>query len=178
MTRVTQNSPDEWASFLDPDEHIIWQGRPATGLRLKPRNLIKSPFGIFFLGYAIFWTSNSARTGGTGFLMFGLPFIAAGLWLVFGKHIFDSLRRGRTHYTLTNKRAFIATDLFGRKLQSFVIHKNSPLEYHPGPPDTIIFAIQDIQTDDETVYQDIGFELIDDGPHVYELLREIQGKAS
>lgn len=170
---------NEWAPFLDADETILWQGRPETGLRLKPKALTTSAFGVFFLGFALFWTYMAGSAGGSGiFPMFGLPFIAIGLWLVLGTHVYDMYRRARTHYTLTSKRAFIATNVLSRKLDYYIVLPTTPVSFHPDPPASIYFAKEERQNGDGVTLEDVGFERIDDGAHVYELIRGIQKDAA
>ena len=63
--------------------------------------MIMIPFGLFFLGFALFWTVSASMAGGF-FGLFGLPFIAVGLYLVFGRNLVGK----RTYYVITNKRVY------------------------------------------------------------------------
>ena len=59
------------------------------------------PFGLFFLAFSLFWTAGASMTGGL-FGLFGLPFIAVGLFLVFGKNIIGK----KTYYVITNRKIY------------------------------------------------------------------------
>jgi hypothetical protein len=36
-------------------ERVLWEGRPATGLLLRPIELFLIPFGLFWGGFAVAW---------------------------------------------------------------------------------------------------------------------------
>jgi len=59
------------------------------------------PFGLFFLVFAIFWTATASMTGGL-FGLFGLPFIALGAYIVFGKNMVGK----KTYYVITNRKIY------------------------------------------------------------------------
>lgn len=165
-----------WEGILDEGERILWQGRPDTRLRLKPAGLVGMAFGVSFAGFALFWMIMAAQAGG-GFWMFGLLHFAIGLALALGPLIWDPFRRSRTWYTLTDRRAFIATDLplQGKRLKSYPIDEDTLLEFTPGEPATVSFAQETRRGNNgrrHTVR--IGFERIPDGERVYRLIRDIQ----
>jgi hypothetical protein len=96
--------------FLGPNERLIWVGRPKAGVILQSTDLLQIPFGLFFLAFALFWeflALSSSRGAPTFFAFWGLPFIAVGLYVAIGRFFYDSLRRSRTFYGLTNQRVLI-----------------------------------------------------------------------
>ena len=165
---------DPWAGFLDPGETILWQGRPNGNLRFKWGNIAISVFGVFFFGFAVHWTNMAAQTDDFIFPLFGLPFMVIGAYMVVGVHFFDAYKRRKTFYTLTTKRAFIATDVLFKSMKSFPITKETDLEYLPGPPATIYFARQKKRSNNGSYLVRIGFELIEDGEEVYQHFHTIQ----
>ncbi len=180
--------PGGWAPYLDEGEKLLWTGQPEPGLRFRGANVVKSVFGLFFLGFSVFWvvmamTITGAGAGAFGtmglvFPLFGLPFVAVGLYLVVGHFFWEAYVRKHTRYALTGKRAFIATAVFGRKLKSYPVTKSMPLEFEPGPPDTIWFAEEDRRGSKGRRYTvKRGFEMIADGDEVYRLIRRIRGEA-
>ena len=40
------------------DEHIAWEGRPYTGLILRPMELFLIPFSLLWGGFALFWNAS------------------------------------------------------------------------------------------------------------------------
>ena len=117
--------PAAWQGILDPRERIVWQGRPDQGFSRRGREHPAPPlFALFFAGFAVFWMSMAARSGGP-FWMFGLIHFSVGLGRCSGRRC--SAPRAdvaRTWYTLTDRRAFIATDLAfkGRDAQELPDH--------------------------------------------------------
>ena len=98
-------------------------------------------FGLAFAGFALFWMIMAAQAGGL-FWAFGLIHFSVGLGIAFAPPFWNAWRRRHTWYTLTNRRAFIATDMpvRGRRLQSYPISRDTVLAYDAQDPATIHFA--------------------------------------
>ncbi len=174
--RMEETGASGWEGILDPDETILWQGRPDTGIHFRPAHLVTVIFGLAFAGFALFWMIVAAAAGG-GFWMFGLLHFAVGLGLTLGPFLWGPFRRRRTWYTLTDRRAFIATDLplVGKRLKSYPLTGDRALDFLPGPPATIHFARETRQGSKGRRYQvPVGFEFIEDGEAVYRLMRDLQ----
>jgi len=181
---------EQWRQLLDPDERLLWDGQPVGGIRFTPKSIGASLFGLFFLGFAIFWTLGAASpllTGWTGrmptgmgwffifFPLFGLPFIAAGYWMVFGQHLSNARQRRHTRYALTNKRAIITNWAGRRSLKSYPIGPDTVVDYQPGAEATIWFSTKvTTDSDGDTVTERAGFEHFEDGEAAYAAIRRIQ----
>lgn len=95
-----QNNEYEFArAYFLPDEYELWRGR-SKGMNPNQK-LVMIPFGIFFLMFALFWTISASSVGGF-FGVFGLPFIAVGAYIVFGRNIVGK----KTCYVITNKKIY------------------------------------------------------------------------
>lgn len=164
-----------WDGILDPDEEILWQGRPDPAIVLKVDSIVMTVFGLFFAGFALFWMVMAAQAGGF-FWMFGLIHFAVGVGITFGAFLKKPLQNRRTWYSLSNKRAFIATDypIRGRRLRSWPINGDTALSMDEGELSTITFATRAYRHKGRNRTRNIGFERIADGPHVYRLMRDIQ----
>ena len=189
-TGVTRDTAAGWAPYLDPGELLLWDGAPARGIRFEMRMLGQSAFGLFFLGFALFWMAGASGVlwgnGGGGppdvfayiFPLFGLPFVAVGAWMVFGHILWDAWVRSRTRYALTNRRAIIASQTFARSLKSWPIDANTELDYRPGSHATLYFAeetrVHRGRRRTRLHAEPIGFRFIADGDHVYQLFRSVQ----
>jgi hypothetical protein len=180
-----------WEGILDPDEKVLWQGQPEPGVRYEWRKRSKPLFFGMFTIVSIYIVAQLAREGGLQWI-FGLPFVLIGLYHLVFIHYWQDYVRRHTHYTVTSKRAIIATDVLGRKtLKSYPLSENTEpeLEERNGLTD-IYFAEKLRQVLDDrrdgirgtrTARQQIGFERLRDGRKVYEILRraraEMQGDA-
>ena len=191
---MTTAPREEWQQLLDPDERLLWVGTPATGIRFTPKAIGVSAFGLFFFGFAIFWTLGAATPllqGFTGempkgfswffvlFPLFGIPFIAVGYHMVIGQYFRDARLRRHTRYALTNRRALITNWAGKRSLKSFPISAATVIDYQPGPEATIYFATEvSKDSDGDTSHERIGFEHVPNGDAAYAVIRQIQNGAA
>lgn len=168
----------DWEGILDEGEDIRWQGRPDGAVVWKVSNFASLLFGAVFSGFALFWMIMAAQAGG-GFWMFGLIHFFVGIGVAIGPVFWNTLRRRKSWYTLTNKRALIATDMptKGRVLKSYPITKDTMFEFISGDPASISFATDQRRRKNGTYKVKIGFERIEDAKQVYALMRDIQKEA-
>ena len=174
---------DPWDGILDRDEKILWQGRPDSQIRINLKMLPLMVFGVVFAGFALIWMIMASFAGGF-FWMFGLLHFSAGMAIIIGPTFAGPYRRARTWYTLTNKRALIATDFkrLGRNLKSYPITKDAPIELNEAALSTIYFVEKTSYSKTygkhgntrKTGSTKIGFELIEDGAEVAQHIRRIQ----
>ncbi|PRY24331.1 hypothetical protein CLV78_103197 [Aliiruegeria haliotis] len=173
------DAPPGWDGLLDDGEEILWQGRPSGQVSfrgLEPGNVLT---GLVMFGFAVFWISGAMRASigdgnifGIIFPLFGLPFLWVGFDKAGGKVLIDAYRRKRSWYTLTNRRAFIATEILGqRDRNSWPIHAGTVLDLEDGALQSIRFADRRKTARGQNR---IGFELIPDGREVLGLMRQIQ----
>lgn len=174
---MSSPTPSGWDGLLDDGETILWQGRPDTKLSFANINIVNTLIGLFFMGFSLFWMGMAlAIAGGFGtsdftgilpfiFPLFGLPFFCIGFYNSIGHIFWDAYLRSKTHYTLTSKRAFIATDhpRKGKLLVDHDITADTRLTLKIGPPDSVFF--RDAK---------LGFKRIQDGRTVHKLMRQIQ----
>lgn len=176
MPDDVSDSMHEWFGILQTGERIIWQGRPSGQLRLRLGDYPIILFGLFFSGFALFWMSMASRAGG-GFWMFGLIHFSAGLALTTAPLIWRPFIRRRTFYTLTDRRAMIASDLpvRGRRLDIYPIDRMSKLSLDPGSPGSVWFARKSSwATFNRSAH--VGFELIPDAARVFGLIARQEEK--
>ncbi|MBO5867917.1 MAG: hypothetical protein J6Q54_03290 [Oscillospiraceae bacterium] len=126
-------------SYLRPGEQILWRGRPEKGNYLTSRDIILIPFSIFWCGFALFWEF-SAMQSGIGFMsFFGLPFVAIGLYMVFGRFLHAAYLRDKTQYVITNKKLIIKK---GQRITIYTRNDLPPmtLQIHKNGNGTIEFT--------------------------------------
>jgi hypothetical protein len=107
------------AQHLDPGEQLLWSGKPREGVRLRAHDAFLIPFSILWCGFAIFWESAVISKGAPFFFMlWGIPFILAGLFFVFGRFFLDASNRAHTFYGVTSERILIVSGIFSQRIQS------------------------------------------------------------
>ncbi|WP_116132482.1 aspartate carbamoyltransferase catalytic subunit [Tropicimonas sp. IMCC34043] len=174
-------TPNGWQDILEPGETVLWQGRPDGRIawsRFEPRRVL---FGTLFTGFAIFWVTTAAMAGaGDGAMavilpLFGLPFVVIGFRLAGGDELWRAVLRRHSWYTLTDRRAFIATKMFGRRgLQSWPVTPATILDLEDGPRATIWFAERRPRPGHGKGDRRVGFVGIEDGAAVLHLMRQVQ----
>jgi hypothetical protein len=112
------------------DERIVWEGKPYSGLVLRPIEAFLIPFSLMWGGFAAFWNASVWATGADlSFKLFGLPFLIAGLYITVGRFLLDMLIRNNTTYFVTNKRVLIARGASRSNLKSLDIKRLPSLEF-------------------------------------------------
>lgn len=100
-------------THLNPDEKVIWSGKPVKKAFILP-GLASIPFGLIFVGFSIFWMWGASLGGAPDFFtLFGLPFILIGIAVTFGPTILQLMRYKNTEYMITNKRLITQTGAIG-----------------------------------------------------------------
>jgi len=97
---------------LDSGEKLLWAGMPKQGTIFRGMDVFMIPFSLLWGGFAIFWEymvlamAPQAQDTPEGFAiifpLFGIPFVIIGLYMIFGRFIYDSKKRSKTFYGLTN----------------------------------------------------------------------------
>lgn len=126
-------------AYLVEGEQILWKGKPEKGKVFHKQDIIMIPFSVFWLGFSLFWEFTAIKSGAPMFFsLWGLPFIAVGIYLLIGRHIMSLYLRNKTFYVVTNKRLIIKK---GNKLQMCNASELPPMEVqlHKNGNGTIIF---------------------------------------
>ncbi len=162
--------------LLNPQETILWQGRPDAWPYVTAAQLATIVQGMIALGIFLYLIAR---------LQMGIP----PLWdvrvivlvVVFKtvpiEIVASVLRRRRSSYALTGARAIIATQsLFGRRVQSFPLRPAFPLDFIQGRRlSSLYFApakpglLSALRGKTAP-----GFERITDGARVFALVRQLQ----
>jgi uncharacterized membrane protein len=90
---------------LSSGEHLEWVGRPDPTKHFTPADVFLIPFSILWGGFSIFWEASAIGGGGGPFFaLWGIPFVAIGLYFIFGRFIYKANRKRRTIYAVTSRR--------------------------------------------------------------------------
>jgi hypothetical protein len=113
---------------LDPGERLLWSGQPRQGIRFQSQDLLLIPFTVMWCGFAVFWEYMALNKGGPIFFgLWGLPFVAAGLYIVFGRFWVAARQRANSYYGVTNERVLIVSGLFSREIKSLQLRTLSDI---------------------------------------------------
>lgn len=172
-----------WENFLEPDEKILWHGRPDAEALWSPTATSRAAVGIPFMIFGgvmlrVTWPQHGNFEGMTPVWIIAGVMIAFGLFYSISAPFRDRARRMRTWYTLTDTRAVIATDIKRRQFTSYPITPDNDITLPLLGAKTSVWFAKKVtpprDRDDTSSVKLIGFELIKDAPHVYDLLKQVQ----
>lgn len=97
---------DQVRAELQPGERVLWSGRPDSRSLFVTSDLYLVPFSLLWCGFAIFWEASVLSSHGNAFFdVWGVPFVAVGLYMVAGRFIVRQRLIRRTAYAITEQRA-------------------------------------------------------------------------
>jgi hypothetical protein len=125
-------SPTEIASTLARElassERLLWSGQPKQGTVFRASEWFMMPFSLMWGGFAFFWEWQVLQTDAPAFfVLWGIPFVLVGIYLIFGRFIVEAKQRASTLYGVTNERVLIVSGLFTRKVKSLALRTLSDL---------------------------------------------------
>lgn len=176
------------AKELRGGERLVWSGQPRQGIRLQAADVALIPFSIMWGGFAIFWEWSVITAGAPFFFMlWGIPFVLVGIYVMVGRFFVDARQRANTYYGLTDQRVIIITGLWKRQVKSLPIHLLSDVSItERGTGGTITFgatppfygALAGSSWPGMGRYQPPAFEGISEARRVYDLLQEAQQRVA
>ena len=111
-------------AYVEPGERLLWQGRPATGIRFQIIDLLAVPLSLIWFGGALYWeniivTNVLPQQPLLALLpiLFGGYFVLSGLYFFLGRFFDNALIRRTAEYAVTNRRIMILKGRFSRSLR-------------------------------------------------------------
>jgi hypothetical protein len=169
---------------LGQDEQLLWSAQPRGGVAFRSEDFFLVPFSLLWGGFAIFWEWGVTTSGaGLFFQLWGIPFVAVGLYMIVGRFAYDAWLRSKTFYGLTNERAVIVRRTFGEVVRSIPLaslgdytlsvgnDKTGTITFGNGEPS--YYAMLAPWRGDSTRSAP-RFELIDGAQGVYDQIRDAQ----
>lgn len=171
---------------LGRGERLLWSGGPKQGLFFRPSDIVMVPFSLLWAGFAFFWEYAVSQIRGTPIivLLWGVPFMLIGLYMVAGRFLVEAQLRRRACYGLTDQRVLILGGLFNRQVKSLPLASlgEITISERADRRGTIMFGPSTLGTAmvRGASWPGMGrsgppvFDLIDDARRVYRLIRETQ----
>jgi hypothetical protein len=100
-------------SRLRPGERVLWEGQPNVRSYSMRGAWYLIPFSLLWGGFAIFWEVTAVSSGAPLFFwLWGIPFVAIGLYFIFGRILVARREAARTFYAITDRRVIIQSGAF------------------------------------------------------------------
>ena len=158
--------PDHFQGDLLSGERVLWTGQPDPTRLFAADDFFLVPFSLMWGGFALFWEASvlglvfpSGRDGGPPLFMvlWGIPFVLMGLYMIAGRFVVKRLRRRSTTYALTTQRALIATEFTQRRLHAAFLNTIPSVNktVRGDGSGTIVFGNSNWMT---SMYQDSGMD--------------------
>ena len=173
-----------------PGETLLWEGAPVPGLHRRGLAIFLMIFGLPFLiiGIALFFYGllqlhKAATVSDAGLALFttafALPFGGFGAVLVFGPLIEARTASRDIRYALTTRAAYVVRQGRFPSLKVYPILPDTALELEPGKRASTVWLHSRLErdSDGDLGTTKAGFENIAEGEKVFELIRDLQGKA-
>lgn len=94
-------------SYLHEGETLLWSGRPYRSHPYRP-SIAAMVFMLFWCGFSVFWTVTASLSAGW-FGLFGLPFVAVGVFMLYQLLLGQRNRFYNTIYAVTDNRMIVLT---------------------------------------------------------------------
>jgi len=125
--------PEDIRSQLSAGERVLWSGQPRQGIIVRGADAFMIPFSLMWGGFAVFWEASVISSNAPAFfVLWGVPFVLVGIYLIVGRFFAESRQRARTFYAVTNERVLIVSGLFSRKIKSLNLRTLSDLSLSEG----------------------------------------------
>lgn len=174
---------------LGRDERLLWSGAPKQGLFFRTSDFLAVPFSLMWGGFALFWeySVSSAKDAPIFMMLWGVPFVLVGLYIIVGRFFADAYQRKRTYYGVTDQRIVILSGLFSREVKSLPLTTLSDITFSErsdrrgtimfGPSGFGFSMMGNAPWPGASKRMPPAFDLIDNASHVYALIREVQQSA-
>lgn len=106
-------------THLSTNEQILWSGQPRQGVIIRGADAFLIPFSLLWGSFVIYWEFLAIESDAPLiFVLFGVPFVLIGIYLMVGRFIVEAKQRAHTYYAVTNVRILIVSGVWSQKVKS------------------------------------------------------------
>jgi hypothetical protein len=131
LIQIDPRAAQEVRSELFSGETIRWAARPNPNKIFHSDDWAVIPFSAAWLGFFVFWEADAlglvgfskpGRTLDTFFVLWGIPFLLVGNYMLWGRFLWDAWLKRGTFYAITNRRVLIVQR--GLSFRTFSVFPN------------------------------------------------------
>jgi len=153
MPIINQDSIAAIQPELLSGESLLWAGQPNTSVVFHKEDFFLIPLSLLWGGFAIFWeagvagfwTSGARSEPWTFGMIWGIPFVLVGQYLIWGRFFYAAWKKKRTFYAVTNRRVVVIQNRWKKAMASSYLDSLPTLikEDSAGGRGTLRFAPQE-----------------------------------
>ncbi len=119
------------ATHLHPGERLLWAERPKQGFAVRAVDFWVVPFMLCWSTGVVYSTVSIIKQEGAspGLLLFILPFILLGVYMLFGRFWIDARVRSRTYYGVTDQRVLIISGILAKQTRSIYLKELLEMQF-------------------------------------------------
>jgi len=126
MTNIDPKASTKLQSELFSGERIHWAAMPNPRIIFHSDDWSAIPFTLIWTGFFVFWEAqalgiwqDAAKPSppSTFMVLWGIPFLLVGQYMVWGRFFVDAWLKRRTYYAVTDRRVLILQEGGKRKTQ-------------------------------------------------------------
>jgi hypothetical protein len=128
---------------LTSGETVVWAGQPNTRVIFHREDAGLIPFSLLWGGFSIFWEAGVSGLWGdhhgqglSFMVVWGIPFVLIGQYLIWGRFFFAAWLKRRTYYAVTNRRVITIQNAWSRQTASSYIESLPTLNKESGSKGT------------------------------------------
>jgi hypothetical protein len=134
---------------LMSSESIHWAGMPNPRVVFHSDDWAAIPFSLLWTGFVVFWEAQAfgfwqgtSRPDGpnTFMILWGIPFLVIGNYLVWGRFLSDAWLKRRTYYAVTNRRVLVLQEGRTRKTSTIFLEEIPQIEKEGNTTGTLWFG--------------------------------------
>jgi hypothetical protein len=123
VAQIDQETYEVVQPELASGETMLWAGRPSPSVILHREDVYLIPFSLLWGGFAIFWEAGvlgfwGKSHGSDIFVLWGIPFVLVGQYLIWGRFLFAAWLKRRTFYAVTDRRVIVVQNGWTHKTAS------------------------------------------------------------
>jgi hypothetical protein len=109
---------------LTSGESVLWAGQPSTSVIFHKEDAFQVPLSLLIGAFSIFWESGVWGLGNPALpisyfmVLWGIPFVIMGQYLIWGRFLVAAWKKRRTHYAVTTRRVLAVQDGWRRRMSS------------------------------------------------------------
>jgi hypothetical protein len=169
---------------LQAGEHLLWSGMPRQGVRFRSGDIFMVPFSLLWGGgvFSGVYKNITSHKEPSASLLFVLPFVLIGIYLIVGRFFIDAYQRSRTYYGVTNQRVLILSGIWTREVKAISLpnlNEISLTERSDGSGDIVFGPMSPMYAMGRSGMNKNAvpaFELIENVRQVYDFIQQTQRK--